>query len=1658
MKSLFNKIQLRKLSQPMAWMLVIAIILISLNPADFAFAVENNYDGWEVSYSLETEEGDGIQTDNDIMLSVQKGQEVFLTMQMLVNNEDNTKRFKDTFKIKVPGNIYDALVEENGEPGEWFESDLTESGYLLELRKTVASGSSARRRSRGTGSNARRHSRSSDSNAAEKFANDDIVELEFRFVRELRNERDPEDVEIDDMDFVIPFTAPESTALVLSADRYDCEITKVADVFNTMLFQDSDWKVYWSLKINRSGNDITPKPGEPVQIEVGDIVTFGLDVVAIDDTSVSFDETFSVTLPSVIYDVMKDGFQTSSIMGADIFEYSADIDGDPDPVLVNISFTQALKNAFEGKNAGLSSGKMSFGFTAEEEIVIKYTPGTDSDSCDILIGEIEEPKLDLSVVKSKVVSFNKDSVSDTNSPVAPGDYIIYSIDISAKNLSEDYTIPEGAIMDYFNADIFRYVDMATASSLEDIGGPATDPDTAIGKKMNEVFASDSEYREWEEDKTVVGGENGAPDYDNCAGYGNEKELKIVCNPDDLTGAITMYICLQLKNTSTGSYPYSDLENHVKFGGKSDTETIDTSKYYDAAIRIISTTKMTAGTNNPIVMKTPVTYPENVGNPVMEVDKDDIVTFVVHIYNQGNTDYWLKNLSINIPLGLELMDEDDLEQAGYMFATSAQHTAQPNRKPNHNRHINKYIYGSDYRIEKFKDVSVRPEDQAAVDQYKHFYEVKQYTYKPNTYDESREKFSKIAPGKAAEVYITCKVLGIDAILDAAGITPSEATDAQRKYAEAYGYLISTEVSAIVDGEETDVQGAEAVQDNDSFNDNNPFNDWFICDGDNKGKLKKQSLWLEEPTKGERDQLLGNSVTCVNGKVNPRPDYDEDDHDYAMLFTAKPETVGQQEIIAKEINMEEYSAEKIKSILDSIDADAYRDYKYLNNFGAITELNTIVPYSVYINKDGSRTMTDVRFTDDIPVTMEFLRMPGGVKPVVQIQEIVEVGSRKQVMMDIDGNGTLKPVEIIDPEFAEEVVVKDAGNDEYRTTAGKPVEKPSGLLTGDIWDVRISTSEDGVEELAINFGDIENNAFKITYFAVVKGRSNVYRNNATVEFNNISKTIHNDFSRWSDSGGLAYGKQVLNPDGEWVNGFDMTSVAEGQTALTYKLLISVSSTEEIKANTLVLYDYISDLGMGEANIADVGGFKYYNGLSEAGAESVKEEEKRYFVAKPSADKKSVTIQNRMPIAETPPGQSNEYEVHFTVVYNDIPHGSSIENSFGRTTVVDVPLKLELTKIDGDTKAALFNAEFELTYADENKSPVMTSASSREAVTLTTGTDGKASAEFYLEENKKETGENYYYLLLTETSEPDGYYKLGGLSGDPQDGYQIRLKVTVDDNGRYSYQAVAPDDKIFVLTTGTNNQIELLVKNYKKPSLDTSVTLRATKNLNGRTQRDGEFQFEASLSSLPVGVTAEYGSSQSLAAGQSIPAVNGPNGSITFPEVTFKGVSAGDTAVFTLKETIPANPGTGITYSTTTYVARITFTENVANGSMQASVAYYEQDGTTPVSAEGVTFTNIYTPERPTPDPGGGNDGGNGGGGGGGGGNGGNRPSPTPSVSIEDGDVPLGDVTEISDPVTPLAGLAGLAKTGDDGIHPFGLLLIMLLAGAGIGIVLYLRKKQQD
>lgn len=186
------------------------------------------------------------------------------------------------------------------------------------------------------------------------------------------------------------------------------------------------------------------------------------------------------------------------------------------------------------------------------------------------------------------------------------------------------------------------------------------------------------------------------------------------------------------------------------------------------------------------------------------------------------------------------------------------------------------------------------------------------------------------------------------------------------------------------------------------------------------------------------------------------------------------------------------------------------------------------------------------------------------------------------------------------------------------------------------------------------------------------------------------------------------------------------------------------------------------------------------------------------------------------------------------------------------------------------------------------------------------------------------------------------GDLGGVTYDRSAYFATATVTDKGNGTL------DVAWAFTDASGNEVkEITFANTYQIAQPTSVTLGASKVLNGRDLKDGEFSFELKDADGKVLQTAK----------------NAADGSVVFDPIAYDELGGG-AYTYTISEVLPEDddPSTdgiqkdGVTYDETTYTVEVTVTDD-GNGRLDVTGLTYNGEETLPV------FTNSYTePVEPT------------------------------------------------------------------------------------------------
>ena len=1502
----------------MSWLLAVLMLVNLVNPAASALGENHESDSWDLSYSLSLQ-GDGdheIADENgEITLAVKEGEEVFFAMQMIADRTNDPARFEDTFRIRMPDVIYRALTDINGEPGEWFVSGMTDSGYLLELKDPAASSSNAKQIFGASGADARRSDTrrfvASPSDASPSEIPEGVVELDFRFAESLREELNPEDVVMEDTDYQLSFTAPEDMVLVCRTDSDDCEITVSADTFLPADNSDSCWNVSSSLVITRDGQELMQNPRGFIYIIPGDTIEFGFraDIKSnVVGESGRYEETFKVIMPEILYEIVKDkiiwpecGNMTES---GYVFK-------NPVNITRNAAGNYVLEFEFEDfSNAEmlLTWAGLTFQFEAKEKIVMGYEHHEEDDSTEVSYRTVPKTtfmKEVLGVISENELRYGGKAV------VSNGDYVLFKIrvQIDSPVAGEEYVFDPNDVYDFFYEDAYKFVDITSGnpqqvdeliSWIKNSSGATEKQKEAVLKILEDT---DDEVKAWNKIDDLSGLPAELEDYkDSHHFYGNSNGFVLdKQNNADQWTTIDLYMCLQLRELEEfdieGTYTEDDeekpnsnkLHNSVFLkqhsDGKIKTGTPGADIYYDTALTLTGTSIWHSDTEHVSVIGKNYKFPGIEGSELAVVRPGDYVTYRIQTFSQGSKMADASKVSFYLPRGLEPVTQSELAGiSGFKYACSPESPESiPSQWGDASSAAHVYPVSDGGGVRSYDEY-----EPGGLSGYGDLYGVRSYTY---TYD----------PQSRGDIYITCQVRDIKSVIAETGF---EAEDpAVLQIAERYAYLLTAEITEAADAYNPQIliaeDGAARYKDCDSLLDGDPFNDWYNVQN---GAIKNSELYYYSGIAGdgEQDHDTGGHVRGKEFGWN-NPAKDEDDFDFSLVYPHKVKTA-ESSVIKEVYELSNAERTEMTEIIGGINPD----YMLLTN-GTLTRTQTVIPYIVKINPDGSRQMDDLVFEDKLPASMSFLTFADGT-PVVKISERVERDGHRYPAEGIPGG-------IIEKAYSDLLMVKSYQSEAYIPQPGS--EMPGAVKENEIagihyWSSKVDPDDKTV--LTIDFGNIENNSFEIIYYAVVDRVSNAYKNVATISWGeHIVEEAGVTFSKWeADATAGAYSKFVaLQEEGP----FDKAEVSavdlDPDRGLTVYYRLGAQVSPKIKPfapDTLLFVDHIENAaGGGQPMEADISILKMEEKVGDitktfpaaGGSASILEGE--LFEA--SVNKDMVQIGNPAEISETA-----IVNVYIAVHYAKVDYGIRITNVFQNTTEVTTPLKLDLTKVDGhqdQPPGGLAGAQFALTY--EDGASVLQNGADGDPVILETADDGKAGVEFYLDPARKNTTKDCYYLHLTETKAPEGYYGLGGISGEPSVPYVIKLKVTQDQRGTYLYQAVDENPDFSLLTTGSFNQIQITVKNYQPSSA--GFRLKAHKELAGRSLKDQEFTFKAVLI---------YASDQQRFADLS--AVNDETGAVGFDTMQVKEAGR---FVFEIYEERTGNDES-IYYDTAKYYAAVTVTRN--------------------------------------------------------------------------------------------------------------------------------------
>ena len=245
---------------------------------------------------------------------------------------------------------------------------------------------------------------------------------------------------------------------------------------------------------------------------------------------------------------------------------------------------------------------------------------------------------------------------------------------------------------------------------------------------------------------------------------------------------------------------------------------------------------------------------------------------------------------------------------------------------------------------------------------------------------------------------------------------------------------------------------------------------------------------------------------------------------------------------------------------------------------------------------------------------------------------------------------------------------------------------------------------------------------------------------------------------------------------------------------------------------------------------------------------------------------------------------------------------------------------------------------------------------------TDSSATGKGGITVTKKLTGrdmaEGEFTVVMTDrsgaevargTNDGKGGIKLSAITFTEPGDYDYNLYEAVGDKSGVTYDRTQYTATAHVEDQGNGTlKVTWTVKNAKGEVVDavtfhntyaadpTSVSLGASKVLDGRELKDGEFTFQ--LTGADESTPMPEGAKDGVAT-----ATNAANGSIGFGTIVYD--QAG-TYQYTVSEVNDKQDG--VTYDDTTYEVTVTVTDNTAEGRLEATVDYGD--------ATALVFTNTY------------------------------------------------------------------------------------------------------
>ena len=217
---------------------------------------------------------------------------------------------------------------------------------------------------------------------------------------------------------------------------------------------------------------------------------------------------------------------------------------------------------------------------------------------------------------------------------------------------------------------------------------------------------------------------------------------------------------------------------------------------------------------------------------------------------------------------------------------------------------------------------------------------------------------------------------------------------------------------------------------------------------------------------------------------------------------------------------------------------------------------------------------------------------------------------------------------------------------------------------------------------------------------------------------------------------------------------------------------------------------------------------------------------------------------------------------------------------------------------------------------------------------------------EKVSNVGEDFSFSTLTFVDGEEGihYYLIkevaGSLGGVSYDSTEYLVLVTVTDDG-YGSMHAGVSYKVFDESTEEWVAAETTIFNNDYEADDVAVNLGGTKNLEGRSLIDGEFEFNL------------YHSYANGTTGAQIETVSNVGSAFNFSELTFVDGEEG-TYYYLIKEVL--NNIGGITYDLTEFLVKVIVTDD-DEGQLEAAVTYWVFDKTANewVAADAVVFNNV-------------------------------------------------------------------------------------------------------